>query len=414
MKKLSLVLVLLIISAATWAQPTDTVRIHVNGSEMIIITENWDEVSKTDFNAIIKKTNAEAKGIEDEHKRRMAEVDRKLANGKMTDEEAADERAMIAEDTTKAMEELAENVERWADEYGQKADENTADVDEWASAWEQNAEKYESTNPPPDRVAPTDEDDDQTNVIIDEDGIHIHGQDWDPEDVKEATRRYKGKKTHGYFEMYFGLNNWFDQDGLAKNVDDRPLTTTELNFWPSTTWGFGLGGRTRFGQSKFLIRYGAQFNWHYFRLKGDNLLEKTITDDLNGEPFNGTTIRPHPELNVSKTTFRINYVDVPVMFEFDNSAPGRSNGFSFGLGGYGGLRLNSHALVFSSDKNGDRTKTKTRNNYYANGYRYGAMAQIGFGTFKITGKFDLDYLFRADRTTPDYQVGSLTFGWVFP
>ena len=149
MKKLSIVLVLLSLTVAAWAQAKDTVRISVNGSEMIIITENWDEVSQTDFNAIIKKTNAEAKRIEEEHKRRMAEVDRELANGEITEEEAAEERAIVAEDTAEAMEELAENVERWADEYGQEANENTDDVDEWATAWEANAEKYESTNPPP-------------------------------------------------------------------------------------------------------------------------------------------------------------------------------------------------------------------------------------------------------------------------
>ena len=105
----------------------------------------------------------------------------------------------------------------------------TDDVDEWATAWEANAEKYESTNPPPGSSWSDDEDDEAT-VIIDEDGIHINGEDWDPEDMKEAKRKYKGKKTHGYFEMYFGWNNWFDQDGMAMNVDARPLTTTELNF----------------------------------------------------------------------------------------------------------------------------------------------------------------------------------------
>jgi hypothetical protein len=42
------------------------------------------------------------------------------------------------------------------------------------------------------------------------------------------------------------------------------------------------------------------------------------------------------------------------------------------------------------------------------------MAQVGLGTFKITAKYDLNNLFRQDKVTPDYQVGSLTLGWVFP
>jgi hypothetical protein len=42
------------------------------------------------------------------------------------------------------------------------------------------------------------------------------------------------------------------------------------------------------------------------------------------------------------------------------------------------------------------------------------MAQVGFSSFRITAKMDLNNLFNQSKATPDYQIGSVTFGWVFP
>ena len=53
----------------------------------------------------------------------------------------------------------------------------------------------------------------------------------------EDVKKYKAQKTHNYGELYFGWNNW---SGAA--LDENDATTTELDGWPSTTWGFGFGG----------------------------------------------------------------------------------------------------------------------------------------------------------------------------
>lgn len=392
----------------SWAQDKDTLRLNVNGNEIIILTDDINNLNQTDYNAIIQKLTNETQKIIAEQKREFAEIDKQEKNGEITAEEAAELKGAVAERTSEQLDELSDNIEKWADEYGETLEENAEDYEEWADQWERNAEKYDNSDSPPTPPATETENRNKT-IIINDDGITIEGEgDWEPEGYKDATEKYKSQQTYGTFDMHFGWANWISPDlgGFVTGND------AELRPWQSTTWGFGFGGKTRLGQdSRIYFRYGLEFNWYFFRLRGNTLLTKV------SEPnFDGIRIAPDmdPNKNYLKSTFRVSYIDLPIMFEFDNSRPGRSNGFSFGVGGYGGVRINSSTKVHYDDFNGDGTKQVTHNNFYANAFRYGAQAQIGFGTFKITGKYDLNSLWRQDKNTPDYQIGSITFGFVFP
>jgi hypothetical protein len=411
MKKIALIFAFLS-TLMVWGQEKDTLRMSVNGNEIIILTDDINNLSETDFNSIIERLTAETKRIIEENQRTMAEIARQQEAGEITAEEADEMREEAIEQMEDDLEELSDEIENWADRYGEQVEEDAEDAAKWAEQWESNAEKYDAENERPSTTTKKE----GTTVIIDDDGIRINGEDpdWDPEDIKKKKEEYKRNQTIGYFEMYFGWNNWVNGNGLATN-EMPPANglnqTTELNFWPSMNWGFGFGGKSRMGASKMYFRYGLQFNWHYFQLKGNNVIVKAQDPNLD---FDGVYFMADQSRNYSKTSLRMIYLDAPLMFEFDNSKPGRSNGFSLALGGYGGIRLGVRNKLCFSDFNGDKSKVFQHNNIYTNGFRYGALAQIGFGTFKITGKYDLNTLFRTDRNTPDYQIASLTLGWVFP
>jgi hypothetical protein len=401
MKKLAIIFAVFGTLFAT-AQTKDTLRLSVNGNEIIILTDDVNNLDGTDYNAIIQKLTKETQRIVAENRAEIERINERERNGEITAEEAEELREEALEEMAEELEELGEEIEEWAESYEEMVEENAENVDDWEAQWNTNAERYEGKKPQTEGS----KGEKSTTIIIDDDGISIDGDDdWDGEKVKEAKRKYKGQKTHGYFELYFGWNNWVDESGLA-TAEETPFTT-ELDFWPSMNWGFGFGGRTRLGDSKFLVRYGAQINLHYFRLKGNTILVKDETID-------GTVFIQDQSRNYRRSSYRITYLDAPVLFEFDNSKPGRSNGFSLAAGGYAGLRIGSRNRLKFSDFNGDQTKLKEYNNFYTNGWRYGVMGQVGFGTFKITAKYDLNTLFRDDRATPDYQIASLTLGWVFP
>ena len=129
---------------------------------------------------------------------------------------------------------------------------------------------------------------------------------------------------------------------------------------------------------------------------------------------NGTIFEPAEGVNFKKSVYRIIYMDLPVMFHYYSKPRGEYGGLSLGVGGYGGVRLGSNHKAVYDDVFNDNSKNVLHNNYFSNPFRYGAMAQIGYGSFRLTGKMDLNYLFDQSKATPDYKVGSLTLGWVFP
>ena len=108
------------------------------------------------------------------------------------------------------------------------------------------------------------------------------------------------------------------------------------------------------------------------------------------------------------------YLDVPVMFEYYSKDRGEYGGLALGVGGYGGVRIGSSHKAVYNDAFNDESKDVLNNNYFTNPFRYGVMAQIGYGSFRLTAKMDMNHLFDQDKATPDYKVGSLTFGWVLP
>lgn len=226
-------------------------------------------------------------------------------------------------------------------------------------------------------------------------------KDWDP-----TTEESRNAKHRSYGEFYFGWNNWRNGDGQA-TMDPVNVQTTKLDFWNSMTWGFGFGTRTRIGEGKFGIRYGVQFNWHFYRLKGNTVLEKTQNPD--GISF----IRDNTQ-NYKKSTYRNTFLDLPILLDID-LRKNAYKGLTLAAGGYAGIRLGTSTKVKYTDAVGDDVKIETHDPTYGNLWRYGLMGQIGFGEFKITGKWDLNTIFeQGDYVTPDYQAFSFTIGWVMP
>lgn len=406
MKTLALTLALAATLVAG-AQTKDTLRLNVNGSEIIILTDDVNNLSQTDFNAIIQRLTAETQRIVAEYNKEVAEINRKKAEGELTAAQAEEQREAATEKMEDDIEALSDEIENWADRYGEQVEEDAEDAGTWKAQWEANAEKYEAQAPPAPTGAPVPpKERNGATIVITDDGVTFeNNEDWDTDKMKDAREKYKSNQTIGYFEWYFGWNNWFNADGMA--TDLKTAQTTELDFWPSMVWGFGFGGRTRLGSSQIHVRYGTQFNWQYYVFKGNNIIMKDANID-------GITIMPDVTKNYSKSSLRSVFWDFPLLLEWDASRPGKSNGFSLAAGGYGGLRMGTRNKQKYDDFNNDAAKNKIYNDYYTNQWRYGLMGQIGIGTFKITAKYDLSNLFRQDKATPDYQVGSITLGWVLP
>ena len=127
------------------AQTKDTIRVKVNGSEIIILTDDVNNLSQTDFNAIIQRLTAETQRIVADYQREVAEINRKEAEGTLTKSEATRQRVAAEEKMEDQLEEVTEEIERWADRYGEKMAEDADDPKAWKEQWEANAAKYDAT-----------------------------------------------------------------------------------------------------------------------------------------------------------------------------------------------------------------------------------------------------------------------------
>ncbi len=221
------------------------------------------------------------------------------------------------------------------------------------------------------------------------------------------SEEMKKQKSYSYSEIYFGWANLSNSDGRA--TDEGTPFTTELEYWNSTTWGFGFGQNNQIGESKFNVRYGLQFNWHFLRMPGNTTLMK---DSIAGDP--AVFFVKNPTYSYEKSAFRIGYIDLPILFEFNSANREGNDGLVIALGGYGGLRLDANTKVKYTDAFGDDIKDISHNNYLSNNFRYGLMGQVGFGAFRFTMRTDLNTLFDQDYQSPDYSIVVWTVGYVFP
>jgi hypothetical protein len=53
---------------------------------------------------------------------------------------------------------------------------------------------------------------------------------------------------------------------------------------------------------------------------------------------------------------------------------------------------------------------RTKGSFFLNDFKYGVMAQVGIGNFRITGEYDLNNFFRENRGAI-YNRAAVTIGW---
>lgn len=430
MKKLIIFSLASLFTLSLAAQPEDEkkedeVAILIDDNSVKIEAEDLKKLSELDLNKIVQEVAEKAAKVEAQKEALLSQVEKQEQNGEITEEQADEMRAMIEERSEESMEAIGEIMEAWGEAYGEKwekwAEEYEAKMEDWEAEMEARAEAGEATVPPlpvlppipgeapapPAPPAPPAEegnDDEETEkskeFIISEDGIKIRDKE---EKSFKNKKSKKIRKTEGYMDINFGFNQ------MLANGSTIPLNgPDELNPWKSTQFELGGGAKTRLGSpySKFYVKYGGEFSWHNFRLQGSNILSK----DIQGSSVvsDSASLRGY-----SKSKYHIAYLNVPVMLQLDLSDVGNMDEkFNIGVGGYAGLRLTTKRELEYTDFTGTDTEETLRNNFFTSSVRYGVMAQIGFGQFKITAKYDLNPFFR-DNRGPDYNMASISFGFTF-
>jgi hypothetical protein len=430
----------LVASGVALAQPNtsaqDSVEIEVSGNTIILEADDLQSLSEVDLNKMISEVVGKSLKIQKQQNEMLARVDKQEKAGEITAEQAEEMREAINDRTEESLEVMGELMETWGEAYAERWEAWAEAYETKMEAWEEQIEAQEDglgTIPPfpalppiPDAPAEGDLFDDgdaqpkekKQKIVISEDGITIEeGEEgdrpfaldfkgnsdndgWDDDndiDIDEIDR------SETYFDIHFGFNQLLE-DGQYQVTDG----SAEQEFWNSTTFELGMGGKTRLGSpySKIYLKWGGEFSWHNYRLRGDNILVKQET------PEQGAAFVNDSANSYAKSKFEIVYFNIPLMLQLDLSELGNiEDSFTFGIGGYGGVRLTSRRQREFNDFEGSRVETIEKNDFFTNPFRYGVMTQIGWESWKITAKYDLSTFFQADRDLGmDMQAVSVTIG----
>lgn len=387
------------------------------------------DLSQADLATMIGFATREVGKMQAKQQQIMAKIDKLEAEGKLSEEEADELRDKAEDNFEEGMDHFEEVMESWGEAYGQRmeswAEEFAAGMESWGEQVERGLENDSTMSipPPPPPVPPLpnrpDEDNDSTEadpvkkrIVISKDGVILKDKDSEVEDEEtelnfgdlfDEGKRKKSKKinrTESYFDIGFAFNQNLEDGQFL--VEDIP---GQLNFWESTSFNLGYGGKSRIGNpySKFYVKYGVDFSWHNFHLDGNEVLSNNGTsavfDTLGGA------------LGFEENKYHIAYFNLPVMFQLDFSDAGkRDEAFTFGIGGYAGIRLLAKTEVEYNTAQYNEVEMEVKDDFFTNQFRYGVMTQIGFDSFKITASYDLNEFFRSNKG-PAYNMVNVGIGW---
>lgn len=112
-----------------------------------------------------------------------------------------------------------------------------------------------------------------------------------------------------------------------------------------------------------------------------------------------------------KSKLVVNYLNVPLLLEYQTNRFSRSNSFHIAAGMVLGWRYASHTKMLYKD-NG-RHKPKDRDSFHLSPFRYDATVRIGWGIINLYGTYAMNTLFKDGRGPELYPfaVGITLVGW---
>jgi hypothetical protein len=225
---------------------------------------------------------------------------------------------------------------------------------------------------------------------------------------KRSYTNYRHRRSRHSFNFDLGINNYME-DGKFPDADDKPYAVR-----PWGSWYVAINSVQRSNISKkFFLEWGVGVSWYNFKFQDDATQLVQDLGDVDGVYF----IEDTRDVSFVKSKLTVSYINVSLIPMFDASGNNRkvrfwdssSSSFRIGLGPYAGYRIGSHTKqVYKED--GDREKTKERDNFYLNNLRYGVRMQLGIRSTDFFFNYDLNELFATNKGP---KLNAFSFGVIF-
>ncbi|MBK9388752.1 MAG: hypothetical protein IPN68_00675 [Bacteroidetes bacterium] len=238
-------------------------------------------------------------------------------------------------------------------------------------------------------------------VVEDNDGVTVYKRDKNDEE-KEIHRR-KNDRFRGHLGgVELGMNGFLTDywsTALAPEDNYFDLNTAKSNAWNFYFPNINLGITRHFG---IVSTVGLSYN--HYRFDQNN----SITKD--GDGVIGP-LYPEPGIVYTKSKFTTAYATLPVLLELQIPVNGsHSKTLNFSAGVIGAVKIASKTKVVYD--NGEKQKSKIKDDYSLNVLKWGATARIGYENLQIFGTTYLTPMFESGKGPEfyPYEIGlSFTF-----
>lgn len=233
----------------------------------------------------------------------------------------------------------------------------------------------------------------QRDYVISDNGVKIE-------------KRNKAPKFNGHWAGFdLSINGLLNSDGKIDYPQSGQNNTYEfmdLNY--SKSIGVNINF---FEQNINLIQQhlglvtGLGISWNNYRFSNTNTV-------LTHNGSFGGYLDTDPSRTYDKSKLMVTYLKVPLMLEFQTNSKMKANSFHIGGGVEGDVRLWSHSKI---KYNGNKSKDK--DDFYLNPFKFNAIARIGWGYVNLFGSYAFTSLFRSDKGPEAYpfEIGVTLAGF---
>ena len=361
--KLKSIVLMLFASQAALAQTPDTLESQVDSTEThIVIDGKKIKITIYDAGKIDTTMTLRLEQALREAEVAIEEAEDALGRSHRDQRVRVERRIEVSESLEEMMEEMEEALEEMGEEHERLLEMEEEELEEMLEELE------------------------DVEEIIHEEMHHFHLGDRDDDKPKVVETRWN--------VMDIGFNDWVMSSGELGVPEEYSEMALDQGRGVNFHWGIFQQGVNISAAGRLRLVYGVGIEYNNYR----------FVEDIDIVPGGDMiTYSVNDERNYRKNKLVTQYATIPLMINFKSNPRNEGKSFNFGVGAQFGYLFGSHQKQ-KWNEDGQKEKLKKRGDYHVEEYRYGYVAQIGYGDFNLYAKYYPTPVFQKDKGPEVYSA----------
>ncbi|MEO5645568.1 MAG: DUF2807 domain-containing protein [Bacteroidia bacterium] len=223
---------------------------------------------------------------------------------------------------------------------------------------------------------------DTTSIRVGKYDVHVTENDDD--DERSNREKHADDSDFEFWEgIDFGVNGYLTAD----NKIELPagFEFLELNYARSYFFSWNMFQKNiHIYRNNVNLGTGFGLSWYHYNFR--NAYTLTPNADYQTATFDST-------VTYSRNRLGLTYINVPLFLEFNTNNKDAGNSLHIGGGMEFGYNVFNNLLKQKYEVDGHRIKTRQKDDFNINPFRYDVIGRIGYGNFTLFGKYSLSSLF---------------------